>query len=222
MSDLHSVAPRAAGGAWVTSTGIDAVLGVDEHGAVVERWDLGTRRVDGDVRGRAYRDLKPHEVHPNLAAEWGDTLWVTCFEEQRARSRDGREIAFPEGPPHDGHVREGLVWFTTVTGHVIAVDPADGRRVEHYDLNEMAGVANPLGWCRGVEVLGDLVYVGMTQLRASAHREVARRLLRGAEGVPLPSRIVVFSRANREIVREIAYGNRAGGTIHAILAIRDE
>lgn len=221
MTDLHSVSRRAAGGVWVTSTGIDAVLALDPDGMVVERRDLAAPIRGDDFRSIPYAELKPHQVHPNAASERDGVLWVTEFERHRAQGSDGRRIELPEGPPHDGHLREGLVWYTTVTGHVIAVDPGSLERIECYDLNALTDSDRALGWCRGVEVVGDRVFVGMTQLRKSLHIEALRWMVRGERGRLLPTRVVELSRSQRRIVRETVIGNRAGGTIHGLLALPD-
>lgn len=215
MADVHSVAPRPDG-LVVTSTGIDAVLEfVDGQ---VLRHDLADRR-PGDFTRVPYPSLKPHAVHPNYASMRGGELWVTRFEDRCARSLSGLEVSLPEGPPHDGHLRDGLVWYTTVTGHVVAVDPSSLARVEYYDLNALTQNDGILGWCRGVEVVGSRVYVGMTQLRDTRHREVLRWVSRGSAGRQLPTRVVEFERGSGRILREFGLGNRAGGTIHGLLAL---
>ena len=73
-----------------------------------------------------------------------------------------------------------------------------------------------LGWCRGVAVHGDRLWVGMTQLRSTTHREVLRVLLRGERGRKLPSRVVEVDLAKQVIVREIQVGNTAGCTIYGL------
>ncbi|MCO4744576.1 MAG: hypothetical protein KC912_07305 [Proteobacteria bacterium] len=221
MTDLHSVAPRPSGGVVLTSTGIDAVLEFPEEGEPF-RHNLAENRPcarQEDFRRVAYPSLKPHLVHPNYACFRGDELWVTRFEDRCARSLSGREVALPEGHPHDGVLRQGLVWYTTTTGHVIAVDPDTLERREHYDLNELTGSPRLLGWCRGVEVVGERVYIGMTQLRDSQHREVLRWLARGEAGRRLPTRVVELERGTGRLLRSFPVGNRVGGTIHGLLAL---
>jgi hypothetical protein len=132
-----------------------------------------------------------------------------------------RQIPFslPEGVPHDGKLRDGLLWFTQVHGRVVAVDPSHGRRV--WDLAIDEGGRGLPGWCRGVEKVGDRLFVGFTMLRSTRHRDVARWLLRGADGRKRPTRIVEFDLARRRVVRELLVGNEAGGTIYGIQALPD-
>jgi len=225
MHNVHSATPLADGGYLVTCAGSDSILIFDGTDALVHHDWLR----EGSFRG-AYRDvvdfralhhdaLKPHAFHPNYAQRVGDKTWVTCFETQRAVCReDGREIRFPEGIPHDGRLRDGLLWFTVVTGHVIAVDPITLERRIHLDLNQMTRTDAMLGWCRGVEVVGRRLFVGMTMLRATRHREVLRWLARGGLGRKLPTRVLEIDLDAKAIVAEVPVGNEAGGTIYAINA----
>lgn len=188
--DVHSVAPGPAG--WlVTCTGHEAVVEVDEAGEVLRRFDLGPPRGPGqDFRDLPHDAFKPHAVHPNRAFVLDGRTWVTCLGERACigLDHDGR-IDLP-GPPHDGVLREGLLWFTTTDGHVVAVDPVGLEVVRTLDVHALdAGEGMP-GWCRGVEVVGDRLFVGMTQLRKSRWREAARQAVRGASGRKRPTRVV--------------------------------
>ena len=220
-ADIHSICPRTAGGFWITATAADAVLGVDERWAVQDTWELATREeLPDDLRGRPYASLKPHRVHPNFAWDDGQHAWATCFEGSHARSRHGRCVQFAEGQPHDGVLRDGLRWFTLVTGYVLGVQPETLEVVERYDLGALSGTKRLLGWCRGIEVVGDRIYVGMTQLRSTTHREVLRWMALGEAGRKAPTRVLEIQRGRRpKILREFPVGNRAGGTIHGLLAL---
>jgi len=173
-----------------------------------------------DFRAVPFDRFKPHTHHPNHAFYLDGELWVTVFEERvcRCLTTPGR-IELPEGPPHDGLLREGLLWFTTVTGWVIGVDPRDRDRRVELDLNRICDSAELLGWCRGVEVVGSRLFVGMTMLRSTAHREVLRRVLRGRAGVKRPTRVLEIDLDRERLVREVPVGNRAGGTIYALTAV---
>ena len=92
--------------------------------------------------------------------------------------------------------------------------------VERYDLGALSGTKRLLGWCRGIEVVGDRIYVGLTQLRSTTHREVLRWMAKGEAGRKAPTRVLEIQRGLRpEILREFPVGNRAGGTIHGLLAL---
>lgn len=222
MHSVHSAHERPGGGLVVSSAGNDSVLELDDDGALIAHHWLR----DGDFAAaypgvtdfrRAHHDaFKPHSHHPNRASYVDGERWVTCFEQRACLSSEGRRIGFPEGIPHDGVLRDGLLWFTLVDGLVIAVDPRSLRRERVIDLNRLDGRPGLLGWCRGVEVVGSRLVVGMSALRRTRHREVVRILLRGRHGVKRPSRLVEIDLERERIVREIELGNAAGGTIYGV------
>ncbi len=222
---VHSATPRPGGGVVVTCAGTDSVLELDEGGALVAHHFLRDEPFEdawpgvSDFRLLDHDALKPHAFHPNHATRAGDDLWVTCFEPRDCRSLTRpRAIALPEAIPHDGRLRAGLLWFTQVTGRVVAVDPDTLERRLELDLAALTGERRMLGWCRGVEVVGSRLFVGFTMVRRTRHREVLRMLLRGLEGEKLPTRMVEVDHDGPRGVREIAHGNAAGGTIYGITA----
>jgi len=225
MHNVHSATPLTGGGFLVTCAGSDSVLVFDDSDRLMaHHWLCDGSFAEAhagivDFRRLHHDRLKPHGHHPNYALKVGDATWVTCFETQRAVClEDGRTIPFPEGIPHDGRLHEGLMWFTVVTGHVIAVDPVTLERRVHLDLNQLAPTRRMLGWCRGLDLRGRRLFVGMTVLRASRHREVLRWLALGGAGRKLPTRILEIDLDTPAIVREVEVGNEAGGTIYAINA----
>lgn len=216
FSDLHSVTP-AAHGWWVTATGYDAVLRMVDGRCEELRSLRGEVPEERDWRMIPAADLKPHHWHPNYAVQRSDGLWVTSFEGHGCVNLDTDvRIPLPEGPPHDGILRQGRIWYTTVTGHVIAIDPETRVRVAHIDLNLLCDAPGLLGWCRGIEVVGNRLFVGFTMLRRSRMREALGWMTRGPKH---PTRIVEIDLAGPRVVRESRVGNRAGGSIYSIVAI---
>jgi hypothetical protein len=230
---VHSATPGRAGGIVVTCAGTESVLDLDGCGRVLEhRWLRAGAFADAyrdvfvggphpgvrDFRLVDHDALKPHSHHPNYASVVGADLWVTCFEPQDCRSltRPERRIALPEAIPHDGVLRAGWLWFTQVVGRVVAVDPVTLERRFELDLRDLSPGRGLLGWCRGVEVVGSRLFVGMSTLRRTRHREVLRQLLGG--GPKRPARIVEVDLERRAVVREIPVGNAAGATIYSVLA----
>jgi hypothetical protein len=219
FSDVHSVAPWS-GGWLVTSTGIEAVLAFDDRFELVARHDRRVPVDIDDVRQLPHDFARPHATHPSYAFEHGHAIWVTEFATQRCVALNGNGVVhFAEGPVHDGVVREGLRWFTTVTGTIVAVDPDSLARRHTIDLRGMTAARGLLGWCRGIEVRGDRLFVGMTMIRRSAWREVARWVVRGEHGLKMPTRVVEVDWRSGRIVAEYPVGNAAGGVIYAITAL---
>lgn len=220
---LHSASPAPDGGVVLTAAGLDSVIELEADGAFLRQtwlcpgdFDAVHRGID-DFRKVDHDGFKPHRYHPNHAAWVGADLWVTCFETQEARSlTSDRRIPFPEAIPHDGRLREGLLWFTLITGRVVAVRPDTLERVLELDLRALSGTRALLGWCRGIEVRGSRLFVGMSALRRTRHREVLRQLLLGEAGVKLPTRVIEVDLDRRRIVRETEVGNPAGGTIYGL------
>ncbi|MBX2797708.1 MAG: hypothetical protein KTR31_08575 [Myxococcales bacterium] len=219
---VHSATPRPAGGLVVSCASTDRVLELDEAGAVVAEHRLAEGRVpEGvDLRRLDHDALKPHEVHPNHALYVGGELWVTRFEDRCCRAiPSGRTIELPEAMPHDGRLRAGWLWFTQVTGRVVAVDPHTLQRQLELDLAEITGERRMLGWCRGIEVVGSRLFVGFTMLRRTRHREVARLLVRGVRGRKLPTRVMEVDLDTRRVAGITEVGNAAGGTIYSVTAV---
>ncbi len=219
LHSVHSAVPRPGGGVTVTCAGTDSVLELSESGELLAAHRLGGDRPMVDHR-RAHHDAyKPHAVHPNHAIHHAGSVWITGFESRACTALNGQTIELG-GIPHDGRLREGRLWFTRVDGHVLGVNAHSYEVEVHIDLRAMSGTERMLGWCRGVDVLGDRLYVGMTMLRRTAHREVARMLLRGEAGRKLPTRVLEIDLVERRIVREIPLGNQAGGTIYGLNLVR--
>ncbi|MCB9685011.1 MAG: hypothetical protein H6738_07690 [Alphaproteobacteria bacterium] len=220
---LHSATPDGEG-VLLTCAGTESVLRVDRRGELLEHhWLRDGRYEDAypgitDFRLVDHDALKPHSHHPNHAVRHEGELWATCFETQACHGLvGGGRIELPEAIPHDGRPRGGLLWFTQVTGRVVAVDPRTGERALELDLRELRGTRHMLGWCRGIEVVGSRLFVGMTVLRATRHREVLRQLLLGEAGTKLPTRLVEIDLDGPRLVQEIPLGNEAGGTIYGVL-----
>lgn len=223
---VHSAAPWKDG-VVVTCAGTESVLVLDAGGRVTDhhwlRGPLARFRAAypgiTDFRTVDHDALKPHSHHPNFASGVNGELWVTCFETSDCRALGtDRRIPLPEAIPHDGRLRQGWLWFTQVVGRIVAVDPVTLERKLEIDLRELAPSRQQLGWCRGVEVVGSRLFVGLTMLRRTRHREALRQLLLGEPGRKLPTRIVEVDLDRMRIVREIPVGNAAGGTIYSVLA----
>jgi len=220
---LHSATESDDGTIVVTCAGLDSVLELDPEGRLLcHHWLREGRFADAyggiaDFRAVDHHGFQPHSHHPNFAWRGGDDVWATCFETRDCRTVDGlRRVALDEAIPHDGRLRHGLLWFTQVDGHVIAVDPDTLERKLEIDLRELCDTKKMLGWCRGVEVADDRLFVGMTMLRSSSHREVLRMLLRGEQGEKLPTRILEIDLGRLRVVREIVMAGGEGATIYGV------
>lgn len=212
FNDLHD-ALRHDGRLYACSTGLDAVLALD-GGDVREVHRLGDRPLDD----RDYRAIstKPHAVHPNHLFAWDGRLWVTCFHASQAVALGAPERRLDVGgPPHDGLPVGDRVWFTTVDGRLVAVDPRTGGR----EARAIPGPA-PLGWCRGLWIEGDVAWVGFSRLRATTARRHLARLRGWLRGGRFDAR-----HATRVIAHQLSTGEVIGSWdlesagLHAIFAL---
>lgn len=219
--DVHSIAPGRQGW-YVTCTGHETVVDIGLDGRIYERFSLGPSiDPDRDYRYEPHDARKPHAVHPNRAFLLDDAGWVTCLSEGvcRGLGHDGRWDLGP-GMPHDGILRQGLVWFTTTAGRVIAVDPARGERVVELDVATLESARGAFGWCRGIEVIDDRLWVGITVLRSAAWREAARGVLRGARGRREPTRVLEIDWRRSRITGRWEVGRGGEGVIYGVSAVQ--
>lgn len=216
FNDLHHVRPTPEGNLLVVSTGLDMVVEVTPDGEVLREWNvLGEdpwERFSRDVDYRKVTSTKPHHSHPNYVFRLNGEVWVTRFEQKDAVCLDHPQeiIEIDVQHPHDGIVHEGLVYFTTVDGHVVVAD-GDHRRVEKVvDLNGIHERNGALGWCRGLTVDRGEVWVGFSRLRPTRFRKnlswVRHGFLGGGKaGVynTAPTRVACYDLQKKTCLKEI-------------------
>ncbi len=234
FNDLHHVRPTRHGTLLVVNTGLDTVVEVTLAGNVVREWSvLGQdvwARFSRDVDYRRVATTKPHHAHPNFVFELANEYWVTRFIQRDAicLTRAGWRIPIEGAPNHDGEVKDGKVYFTSVDARVVIAD-GDTKRVERViDLNAISGSDTPLGWCRGLAVLDDdHVAVGFSRLRPTRFRENVRWLKHklGGSGYGLaPTRIAVFDLKRGKLCWETSLepaGMNIVFSIHSTGSVRD-
>jgi len=211
FNDLHHVR-RIDGRLHVVSTGLDSLVILDQQQGVAEvrhvlgeeTWQLFDRELD-------YRQVpttKPHRSHPNFVFTTDAGLWVTRFEQRDAICLDdpSRRIDIEVGNPHDGLQVGDALWFTTTNGHLVGVDAGSLAVRRRVDLNEVDGRGEPLGWCRGVHVEGEVAYVGFTRLRRTTIEKNLSWIKRGFRDLNFidayPTRVTAYDLARGERVGE--------------------
>lgn len=233
MHDVHDAARLPDGTVAVASSGIDSVLHFDGDRLIahtwLQPWPVPPRLAAADF-ARAFgppRDLrlvptdtfKPHRVHPNHLEPSRDAVWVTSLADRSRRLlATGAGHQLP-APPHDGRQLADATWLTTVDGHLLR---DDGAHRDVLDVAALEGAGGLPGWCRAVEVVGDIVYVGMSALRASHWRELARIAVRGRAGVQQPTRVLAIHWPTRALVGAWPVGGPGGGTIYSVVADHGE
>lgn len=200
FNDVHH-ARRHGGEILVANTGLDEVVVLDARSRRVERRVyLGhtpfAQRFDDDVDYRRLNTTGRHEIHPNHVCVLDGDVFVSGGFEGSVIPLDepGARFRISERVIHDGVSRDGALWFTSVDGWILVVDPHAGRVIERFDLNGMDPQGGGLGWCRGLCLDGGVAYVGFSAIRPTANERlvswVNQRVGRGEP--PRRSRIAAF------------------------------
>lgn len=212
FNDLHHVTPLSDGTLAVANTGLDMVLKVTRQGDMISEWNvLGDppwSRFDKETDYRKVESTKPHKAHPNFLFELDRQLWVTRFHQRDAICLENpqRKIDIAVEKPHDGVLDRQHLYFTTVNGKLVIVEPRNRKVEKIVDLYKIDGQNALLGWCRGLLPVDEKhVWVGFTRIRKTQFRENilwAKNLLR--PGITeKPTHIALYDIVERKCLREI-------------------
>jgi hypothetical protein len=208
FNDVHHVRPTLDNTLLVAISGLDMVVEVTLSGDVLREWNtLGEDpwgRFSRDVDYRRVASLKPHQSHPNQVFFIGDEIWATRFEQRDAicLTNPERRIDIGIERVHDGVVDDGKVYFTTVNGHVVIVDATTLETLDVIDLNEMSMPNALLGWCRGIMIDDQRIWVGFSRLRLTKFRENLSWVRQGFKH-HLPTRIACYDLEERACIKEV-------------------
>jgi hypothetical protein len=180
FNDLHHVYwSTRRGTLLVAVTGLDIVAEVSLEGEFLRHWDVmgaDTWSIySKDIDYRKVSTTKPHRAHCNHVFELGDEIWCTRSHQREAISLDDptRRIEIAIQRPHEGFLYNDNLYFTTVDGHIVIVDPRTLKIARIHDLNKMSdGGGESLGFCRGLLLLDErFAWVGFTRIRPTKFRE---------------------------------------------------
>jgi hypothetical protein len=211
FNDLHHVAPMSNGDMLVASTGLDMVVQMKLNGEVVRQWNvLGGdpwERFSKDVDYRKVSTTKPHRAHPNYVSQIEGDIWVTRGDLSDAvcLTQLGLRIPLASVVVHDGHLYNGRLYFTTVDGTVIIVDPKSRQIEKVIDLKE---IDNPeralLGWCRGLLIVDETkVWVGFTRVRKTKFREKVNWVKHVFHDAENPTHIALYDIRSKKLLRNL-------------------
>lgn len=227
--NIHSVAVQGDE-LYVTSTGLDLVVVLKKNdGSLVKLincdgkpvWHRFSERTDY----RKVYSTRPHDCHPNYVFWIGDEPWVTrCTQEDAvclSNTSKRIDVSGSRRPisVHDGLVKDGKIYFTTVDGAVVVADSLSLGVIEIIELNSLQGFGGARGWCRGLCFLGDLLYVGFSCLRKTRRIEKIRwvsRLLNGGD-VHAEASVLAINLKSKEIVRDYRMPKGMADAIYALL-----
>jgi hypothetical protein len=224
FNDVHHVRPTEAGNLIVTSTGLDMVVEVALDGTILNEWDvLGEpvwTRFSRDVDYRQVLSTKPHHSHPNYTFFLNGELWVTRGIQKDAAclTTPGPQISVGAEFCHDGEVRNGSIYFTTVNGTIVIVNANTLEYERTVDLNKVDNPGNSnLGWCRGLGIVDESrLWVGFSRFRQTKFKENVRWVKRFIKGEEKPTHIALYDISAKKRLAEIdlePYG------MHAIFGI---
>ncbi len=224
FNDIHHVV-RLHGKIHVVSTGLDALIVMDDWGNVLQVLDAlegdTWQHFDKSTDYRLVSTTQPHRSHPNYVFQVGSKTWVTRFRQGDAICLLGGKgtIKVAHERIHDGCFHEGSVWFTSVDGHVIKTDPSTGRVLDDFDLNSMDDRDLPLGWCRSIHFHEGLAYVGFSRVRPTKIKQNLawlRKPLNNPES--LPTRVAVYDLVAGRMLLEWDLEHLGMNAIFSILA----
>lgn len=224
FNDVHHVRPTAWGTLLAANSGLDMVVELTPGGEILRAWNtLGEGlwdRFDPQVDYRLGVNTKPHRSHPNHVFTIGEEVWATRFQQKDALclTDPRRRIAIDIERVHDGVLHGGLLYFTSVNGCVVVVDPVTLRTEAVIDLATMHEPDTLLGWCRGILIEGDRAWVGFSSIRPTRFRENVGWVARGFRRV-LPTHIACYDLARRRLLCEVDVQAHGLDAVFSILPV---
>src|SRR2546430_17342150 len=121
--------------------------------------------------------------------------------------------------PHDGLLHDGLIYFTTVDGHLVIIDSASLKTFSIVDLKLFRGYPFPgPAWCRGILVISpNLVCVGFTRIRKTVLMQAANWIKHGFREVDAPTHVAIFDLAGKQCLKAIDLEPRGINILFGIL-----
>lgn len=224
FQNIHHVAP-CKGQVAVASTGLDLVILLDPdnleptdylHSLGNEPWS----RYSPEIDYRKVHSTKPHDSHPNFVFEIDGQIWASRFNQKDAICLDDMSKRIDIGIEriHDGHVVGDFVYFTTVNGRVVIANKNTFKVEEIVDLNQIENTESPLGWCRGLAVEGERLFVGFSRIRKTPVKENINWMLDfvGARE-KFDTRIVEYDLATKSHVCERVLSKSVSDVIYSVI-----
>lgn len=140
-------------------TDLTKIADTGQHGAsrLDDYYDAPTAKVR--FNQRRLRDV----YHLNYAVALPDSRIAVssyrerCFFEANQYHRISNRLAYP---PHDGVLYNGKLWITTINGDVLVANLA--AELVFNRVLELSKNAPWQGWCRGLYISGNCMFVGIT------------------------------------------------------------
>jgi hypothetical protein len=225
FNDVHHVTLTPDGNLLVVSTGLDMVVEVTPQGKMLREWSAVGEdpwtRFHKETDYRKVPSNKPYKAHPNFAFRLGTDLWVTRSDLKDAVCLTQRAQRIPINIEcvHDGALFGGTIYFTTIDGNIVMVDPKSLRVVESVDLKTIdnkGGTA--LGFCRGVLPLEESrAWIGFTRFRQTKFKEKVAWVRHGLQGHRRPTRLALYDVVAKKCLKEINLEEYGMNAVFSIL-----
>lgn len=182
FNDLHAVS-LVNEGILVANTGRDAIVLLDNDFQWMRQWDgLSTEQWQQRIQGQYVVDSHYYDTpdmsipfcqrrlpdlrHLNYALQLPDGRYIaSSFEAKGYIDVDNWEMISNKLPyePHDGCLHKGRLWVTTVAGGIYS--SALTEFLEFKLEIELFDHVPHHGWCRGLCLIGDKLFIGVTAIQ---------------------------------------------------------
>ncbi|KKO46568.1 hypothetical protein WG68_04500 [Arsukibacterium ikkense] len=186
FNDLHQVSV-VSNQILVSNTGRDSVdvlngnLSFNTRHGMLSDSDLNDRILGNyKIRGKYYdrpqqnteffRRKVPDNYHINHSIMVDGRLLITCFKQKVLIDALTGEVVSNEfdTQPHDGFIHADSIWVTTVAGKVYRSTLAFPLRF--VEVIDMADRGPFKGWCRGLAILNNKIFIGITAVKEITER----------------------------------------------------
>ena len=179
--NIHSVAVHGEK-LFVTSTGLDMVVILDKkNGSIISYHNAEGKdtwhRFDSGFDYRKIHSTRPHDCHPNYVFWINGEPWITrCTQEDAVQLSNLNNRIDISGPTktisvHDGIVKGDHVYFTSVDGCIVIADINTNKVLETFNVTTLKGYGGLRGWCRGLFITNNIIYLGFSRLRKTRRIE---------------------------------------------------
>jgi len=211
FNDLHHVCPAPNGNLMVAVTGLDMVVEITLEGKVVREWSaLGDdpwQRFSREVDYRKVATNKPYRAHPNYVFWIGDEPWAgrSNLKDAVSLSNPERRINIGINHVHDGVAFNGLIYFTTIDGHLVAADPDTLQVTLDIDLKAIDNPNNALlGFCRGILIEDEKrFWIGFTRVRQTKWKEKVLWVKRTLTAAQKPTHLALYDIERQKLLKGI-------------------
>lgn len=218
FNDLHDVFVDEES-IWVCSSGLEYVEHYSHDLELIERYEMADHErfgsFDPQIDYRLFEIDKrtiPRQHHVNNVVKVDDDVLVTHGKSECVSTLNRRVLIEDlPGMPHDGFVFKGKFYLTIVNGFVEAFRVGTWERTHSYNLNKCYKENEALGWCRGLAMDKNGMFVGFTRFRPSKSTDYTRWIRRKPS--ELPTRVIRYSFASSSIVDEFVLKSKPGSTI---------